>query len=86
MKVTQAFHDINGRKYICLDELRIKVPWRYNRVMCTVKGLTPVQDLVVGQEVCAVYEKVYGYPVLKEISTDETCLRELDSYFETRQK
>ena len=33
------------------DVLRVKVPYRYNRVTCEVRGLTPVQDLKVKQTV-----------------------------------
>lgn len=33
------------------DVLRIKVPYKYNRVSCEVRGLNPVQDFKVGQTV-----------------------------------
>jgi uncharacterized OB-fold protein len=74
MRVTREFADVQGRKYIGLDGQSIKVPWRYNRVMCQVNGLTPIQELRVGQEVKAVIEcKVWEnekYLILKEISTE----------------
>lgn len=31
--------------------LRVKVPYKYNRVTCEVRGLKPVQELTVGQTV-----------------------------------
>lgn len=74
MQVTKAFHDAQGRKYIGLDGQSIKVPWRYNRVMCRVFGLIPIQDLKVGQDVTAVIECRFwddeNYLVLKEIGTE----------------
>jgi hypothetical protein len=74
MKVTKTFADIQGRKYIGLDGKSVKVPWRYNRVMCRVFGLIPIQELEVGQEVKAVIECRFwdseNYLVLKEIGTE----------------
>jgi hypothetical protein len=74
MKVTKAFSDVQGRKYIGLDGQSIKVPWRYNRVMCKVNGLIPIQELKVGQDVKAVIEKKYWegntYLILKELSSN----------------
>jgi len=52
MKITKAFYDFGGRKYIEVDNQRIKVPWRYNRVLgCEVGGLVPLQSLPEGTEV-----------------------------------
>jgi hypothetical protein len=74
MKITKTFNDVQGRKYIGIDGISIKVPWRYNRVMCKVTGLIPIQDLVIGQEVRAVIERRVweneNYLVLKELSTE----------------
>ena len=74
MKITKPFHDAEGRKYIEIDGISCKVPWRYNRVMCKVNGLTPLQDLVIGQEVRAIIERRVwdneNYLVLKELSTE----------------
>ena len=73
--ITKAFFDVGGRKYICLDGVQVKVPFRYNRVMCTVRGLRPVQDLPVGEPVKVVIQKVHWdgdvFPVLKEISSSD---------------
>jgi hypothetical protein len=74
MKVTKAFTDVQGRKYIGIDGQSIKVPWRYNRVMCRVNGITPIQDLKVGQEIKAIIERRVweneSYLILKELSTE----------------
>jgi hypothetical protein len=57
MKITKSFYDFGGRKYIEVDNQRIKVPWRYNRVLgCQVDGLVPLQSLPVGTEVEVVVE------------------------------
>jgi len=71
MKVTREFYDIGGRKYIDLDGSRVKIPWRYNRVMCKVVGDLTVQELRSGSEVSAeiTYKKWDGesFAVLKVI-------------------
>lgn len=47
-KIIRPFHDVHGRKYITLliDDvfMHVKIPFRYNRVMCTVDGFRPIQD------------------------------------------
>ena len=40
--------------------LEVKIPWRYNRVMCTIKGDKVPQELNNGDEVDAVIK--YGGP------------------------
>ena len=47
MKITKTFHDIGGRKYIEVDNVKLKVPWRYNRVHSVeIHGTTlPIQML-----------------------------------------
>lgn len=47
-------YDVGGRKYMDLElegqVHRVKVPWRYGRVIgCTVEGLRPVQTLEVDE-------------------------------------
>ena len=77
--ITKPFFDVGGRKYICLriDEtvVQVKVPFRYNRVMCRVNGLRPVQDLTTGEIVTVVIENRRWdgdvFPVLKEISCSD---------------
>jgi hypothetical protein len=74
MRVTREFHDIGGRKYIELDNVRVKIPWRYNRVMCRVEGLLSIQELKAGQEVKAEIEirrwDQENFRVLKSLSTE----------------
>jgi hypothetical protein len=47
--VVNPWYDREGRKYVDLEingEFRnVKVPWRYNRVMCKMDGIRPVQEL-----------------------------------------
>ena len=54
-------YDWDGRKYMELQieglTRRIKVPWRYGRVMCRVEGLKTVQELQIGDEVEITLEK-----------------------------
>ena len=58
MKATIArpFYDWDGRKYLEMRVedgtlLRVKVPWRYGRVMCRVEGIRPIQELELGESV-----------------------------------
>jgi hypothetical protein len=45
-------YEINGRKYIDIDRLCVKVPWRYGRVNgVDVKGLKTIQELKQGDVV-----------------------------------
>lgn len=47
-----GMYDIEGRKYIDIDGLCIKVPWRYNRVCgVEIKGLKTIQELKLGDTV-----------------------------------
>ena len=50
------YYDWDGRKYIELNLegsviQRVKVPFRYGRVMCRVEGLKTVQELQKGDEI-----------------------------------
>lgn len=46
---SDGVYEIGGRKYIDIDGIRIKVPWRYNRVTgVDVIGLKTVQELKKG--------------------------------------
>ena len=38
------------------DILQLKIPWRYNRVMCIVNGLTPVEDMLENHSVVCTIE------------------------------
>lgn len=47
--VSEGMYEIGGRKYIDIDGIRIKVPWRYNRVNgVTVNGIVSLQELKKG--------------------------------------
>jgi hypothetical protein len=70
--ITKAFFDIHGRKYIELDGLQVKVPFRYNRVTgVDVQGHVPIQDMPAGTQVKAEIRTVkwdgLEYYVLKSI-------------------
>jgi hypothetical protein len=53
--VTRPMYDWDGRKYLELNfegsTRRLKVPWRYGRVMCRVTGDKTVQELTEGDKV-----------------------------------
>lgn len=75
MKLTKAFYDVGGRKYIEVDHQRIKVPWRYNRVHSVEQsGTIPVQMIQVGSEVSVeVTTRTWegeSYKILKKISVN----------------
>jgi len=60
-EIVTPFYDHGGRKYLDLrwDErvTRVKVPFRYNKVMCRVEGIVPIQDMKAGQKIWALVEK-----------------------------
>lgn len=75
MIITKCFHDIGGRKYIEIDNCKIKVPWRYNRVDgVEIKGTTlPIQMLSIDTVISSLEfttKKWNGkeYKVLKSIT------------------
>lgn len=76
--VKTPWYDIQGRKYIGLEfqgtTKQVKVPFRYNRVMCRVSGLTPIQDLLEGTIVnCDIERKLWNgetFWVLRSITTN----------------
>ena len=82
MKATvhTPYYDWDGRKYLefRLEEgqqvLRVKVPWRYGRVMCRVEGLRTIQELQKGDEVEITLERKtwdgLEHWVLSSIKTD----------------
>lgn len=69
--VVHPWYDVNGRKYIDIEleglVRRVKVPFRYNRVMCNVTGLTPIQSIPIGTRVDCLVESVMGHLVLRSI-------------------
>jgi hypothetical protein len=51
-KIQRALYDCDGRKYIELEGIgRVKVPFRYGRIMCKVLGDKTVQEMGVGLSV-----------------------------------
>jgi uncharacterized protein YunC (DUF1805 family) len=60
--VVTPYYDWDGRKYLELNLegsviQRVKVPWRYGRVMCRIEGLKTIQELQKGDEVEITLEK-----------------------------
>ena len=54
--VARPMYDWDGRKYLELNLEgsvihRVKVPWRYGRVMCRIEGLKTVQELQTGDQI-----------------------------------
>lgn len=47
------YHDLGGRKYIDVifnsEIIKLKIPFRYGRVMCKVNGLKTIQELKKGE-------------------------------------
>jgi hypothetical protein len=50
---TTRFPELGGPSQV----LRVKVPWRYGRVMCRVEGLRTIQELQKGDQVEITLEK-----------------------------
>ena len=51
-KLQKALYDWDGRKYLELEGIgRVKVPFRYGRIMCKVLGDKTVQEMEVGLSV-----------------------------------
>ena len=79
--IHRPFWDWEGRKYIEVllsgnQVLRIKVPFRYGRVMAKVHGVRPIQDLKLGEPVKVQFEnKIWQgqtHRVLVALETDES--------------
>ena len=73
--IKTPLYDWDGRKYLELEDIgRIKVPFRYGRIMCRVLGDKTVQEMEVGTKVevqiemktwdCVVHKVLYS---IKEI-------------------
>lgn len=77
--VTRPYYDWYGRKYMEFDNIKVKIPYRYGRVMAKVEGLTTVQEFKKGQQVEIELTKKYWdgleYWVLYSI---KECLAETD--------
>ena len=59
--VITPYYDWDGRKYMEFEIkskiVRVKVPYRYGRVMCRIDGLKTVQELEKGDQVEVELEK-----------------------------
>lgn len=59
--VHAPYYDWDGRKYLELDFdskiVRVKVPYRYGRVMCRQEGIKTVQEFKSGDKVEVSIEK-----------------------------
>jgi hypothetical protein len=74
---SDGMYDKGGRKYIVIDQMEIKVPWRYNRVLgITPIGLKTIYELRKGDTIksfeytAKLWEGDIHY-VLKSIDTTE---------------
>lgn len=80
--ITRPFYDWDGRKYIEFEDeitgsrVRAKVPWRYNRVMCHIDGIRPIQDFRSGESVEVLFDKKVwdgeNYWILMSIRSTES--------------
>jgi hypothetical protein len=49
---SDGMYDKCGRKYIVIDQVEIKVPWRYNRIMGVSRtGLKTIHELQRGDTI-----------------------------------
>lgn len=78
--IDRPFYDWDGRKYMefrneNIGKIRVKVPWRYNRVMCHVDGIRPIQDFESGESVeISIEKKIWDgvqYWILSSITSGE---------------
>jgi hypothetical protein len=73
--ITKPIYSVGPRKYIEIDKVVYKIPFRYNRIMCEIpKGNKTLYELVEGDLVSDIqYKKVIWegdiYKVLKSINT-----------------
>jgi hypothetical protein len=62
-RVVRPFYDWDGRKYLELESrdmglhFRVKVPFRYGRVMCKADGLRTIQEIKQDEIIIAFMEK-----------------------------
>lgn len=59
--IKSPMYDRDGRKYIDVifnsEILKLKIPFRYGRVMCKVLGMKTVQELKAGDLVDVTFKK-----------------------------
>jgi hypothetical protein len=74
---SDGMYDKGGRKYIVIDQMEIKIPWRYNRIMNVKRtGLKTIHELKMGDTIksfeynAKLWEGDIHY-ILKSIDTTE---------------
>lgn len=73
---SDGIYEIEGRKYIDIDNIRIKVPWRYNKIHgVKMDGLKTLYELKKGEKITSFEctKKIWNgssFYVLKYINTD----------------
>jgi hypothetical protein len=80
-KIIKPFYDSNGRKYILIESneihYQVKIPFRYNRVMCCIDGLKAVQEYEPGEMVeVEIDRKIWEgdiFYILKSLKPVNTC-------------
>ena len=85
--IVTPYYDWDGRKYLEIScestggpsRLRVKVPWRYGRVMCRVDGLKTVPELQWGDEVEVTLEKKTWDGLEHWVLASIRCLHETDT-------
>ena len=85
--IVTPYYDWDGRKYLEIScestggpsRLRVKVPWRYGRVMCRVDGLKTVQERQKGDEVEVTLEKKTWDGLEHWVLASIRCLHETDT-------
>ena len=74
--IQRSLYDWDGRKYLELENIgKVKVPFRYGRIMCKVLGDKTVQEMEGGLRVevqienktwdCVVYKVLYSIKELE---------------------
>ena len=87
--IVTPYYDWDGRKYLELETKseglvipviqRVKVPYRYGRVMCRVDGLKTVQELQKGDQVEITLEKKTWDGLEHWVLASIRCLHETDT-------
>jgi len=69
--IHSPYYEWDGRKYLELkiyqDIFRVKIPFRYGRVMCKIEGLKTVQEFKKGDKVEVVIETKNWHGVLHKV-------------------
>jgi hypothetical protein len=59
--VLSPYYDWDGRKYLELEIneklVRVKIPFRYGRVMCRTRGIRTIQEIKKGEIIDVILDK-----------------------------